>query len=81
MILNLYSVRDVKTGFLSLTSDYNDASAMRNFAHACMQKSSLMFTHPRDYELYNVGQFDNDTGVIIPCEKKFLMSGVDVEKE
>jgi hypothetical protein len=41
----VYSIRDARTGFLPPTVDQNDSSAMRNFAHVCMQKESLLFSH------------------------------------
>lgn len=64
MKLPIYSIRDVHTGFMTPTVDQNDASAMRNFGHAVMQSQSLMNSHPKDYSLYKVGEFDSDTGEI-----------------
>ena len=47
MKYGVYSIRDARTGFLPPTVDQNDSSAMRNFAHACMQKESLLFSIQR----------------------------------
>lgn len=63
----VYSIRDVHTGFMQPTVDTNDASASRNFGHAVMQSTSLMNSHPKDYALYHIGEFDSDTGEITPC--------------
>ena len=72
MIYGMYSVKDIKTGYLPPTFDMNDLSAMRNFEHACMNEDSLFFTHPSDYQLYKVGSFDTETGSITD-EIVFLM--------
>ena len=72
MIYGIYSVKDIKTGYLPPTFDMNDLSAMRNFEHACMNEDSLFFTHPADYQLYKVGSFDTETGSITD-EIVFLM--------
>lgn len=63
----IYSIRDVHTGFMTPTVDQNDASAMRNFAHAVMNSASLMNSHPKDYSLYKIGEFDAETGAITGC--------------
>lgn len=66
MKYGLYSIRDSKVGFMTVTVDSNDASARRNFEHACSQTNSLFFTHPQDYDLFKVGLYDSDSGVIDP---------------
>lgn len=72
MIYGMYSVKDLKTGYLPPTFDLNDLSAMRNFEHACMNEDSLFFTHPSDYQLFKVGTFDTETSDIVN-ENVFLM--------
>lgn len=64
MKYNIYSIRDVKTGFLPPTYDVNDQSAVRNFEHACLNGDSLFFSHAEDYSLFALGSFDTDTGRI-----------------
>lgn len=72
MIYGIYSVKDLKTGFLPPTYDMNDASAMRNFEHACMNNDSLFFTHNSDYQLFKVGTFNTENAEIT-VENTFLM--------
>lgn len=63
MIYNVYAIRDFKTGFLSPTLEQNDAAAARNFEHAVLQsEQTLFFTHPEDYALYRIGEFNTDDG-------------------
>lgn len=69
MLLHLYCVRDVLSGFMTPVLEQNDAIAMRNFQMACDSARSdqtLMTWRPSDYSLYRVASFDTDTGVISP---------------
>ena len=74
MMLGLYSIRDIHTGYLSITTDINDNSALRNFEHALEQQNTLYYTHPSDYDLYRVGTYDTETGEII-AEMILLTTG------
>lgn len=66
MIFGVYAVRDRLTGFLTPTTDQNDAAAIRNFQFACDNTATLMYSNPLDYELCKVGTFDSDLGVLSP---------------
>lgn len=67
MIFGIYSIRDMKSGFLAPTVEVNDAVAQRNFEHAVLNsEQSLFFSHPEDYALYKIGEMDSDKGVISP---------------
>ena len=79
MIYSIYVVRDLKTGFMTPTTDFNDASARRNFEHAVMQRNSLMYTHAEDYELFKIGQYDSDTGYIESQMPTMICAGTDVK--
>lgn len=78
MIYGIYAVRDVKTGFLSPTLDVNGDSAIRNFEHALMRADSLFFTHPSDYSLYRIGDYDTETGLITPAVPLIHLADADV---
>lgn len=66
MKFNIYSIRDSYTGFMTPVIEINDQAAKRNFDHAVHQDGSLMNSHPQDYDLYRIGEFDADSGVIVP---------------
>lgn len=66
MTYGVYSIRDVKTGFMSLTLDVNDLAAQRNFSHAVLNATDLMQSHPQDFSLYHLADYDSDTGKITP---------------
>lgn len=64
MKYGIYVIRDLKVGYMGLTLDLNDQSAMRNFEHAMSKEDSLMFSHPKDFSLYCLGMYDSDTGEV-----------------
>lgn len=80
MIYGVYSVRDLLTGYMSLSLDVNDASARRNFAHAVNRVDSLFNSHPEHYVLYKVGSFDTEKGEIEVCDHAVITDAVS-EKE
>lgn len=74
MKFNVYSIRDIKTGFLSPTFEINDAVAVRNFSHAVQQSGSVLFTHASDFQLFHIGTFDSDSGKLMPLELPILIA-------
>lgn len=66
MTYGLYAVHDAVTGFLTPTVDQSDPAAVRNFAHAVKAGQSLMSSHPSDYDLYHIGWYDTDKGLVSP---------------
>lgn len=67
MKFGVYSIRDIKSGFMTPTIDQSDVSAARNFDSAVMSASSGLFaTHPDDFILYKIGEFDSETGIVSP---------------
>ncbi len=82
MKYGVYSIRDARTGFLPPTVDINDSSAMRNFAHACMQKESLLFSHIEDYALYKVADFFTDSGTFSEGQlPELIMDGSSIQRK
>lgn len=79
MKLNVYAIRDDRTGYLSPITDQNDATAIRNFEHAVMQKDSVYFTHAKDFTLCKIGEYDSDFGLLTSCDPKPICSGNDVK--
>lgn len=66
MIYGVYSMRDSKTGFMSVTLDQNDDAAARNFSHAVLTSDGILRTHAEDFSLYRLGSFDTDSGLLSP---------------
>ncbi|UPW40973.1 nonstructural protein [Sigmofec virus UA08Rod_5899] len=68
MMYGVFSVRDVKTGFMTPTIDQNDDSAARNFYHAVVSTDGILQTYASDFSLYRIADFDSDTGRMIPFD-------------
>uniref|UniRef100_A0AAU8B9P6 Nonstructural protein n=1 Tax=Dulem virus 130 TaxID=3145607 RepID=A0AAU8B9P6_9VIRU len=80
MKMNIYAIRDVHTGFMSPTIDQNDASAVRNFKHASLNYESLFYTHTKDYDLFCIGEYESETGEIVPCvPPRLVVAGSSLE--
>lgn len=50
-----------------------DSIAIRNFTHQILQAKPENF--PSDLELYRVGSYNTDTGVIMPCNPELVAQG------
>lgn len=62
----LFSVRDTRVGFNQPQTDISDKTAERNFAAAINNPNNgVMNFAPGDYDLYRIGEFDTDSGLII----------------
>ena len=66
MIRTVYAVKDKKGEFWNPSVDQNDASAIRNFAQMVNTEGTLFAFAPGDFELYQIGLFDTETGKIEP---------------
>lgn len=78
MIYGIFCIRDVKTGYMTPTVDLNVDSAIRNFAHSLSVSPSVITSFSRDFDLYNLGNFDSDSGLVSPLPApKFVISATD----
>lgn len=68
MKFGVYAVRDVKVGFQSISVQPNDAVAIRGFESTVINSDSVLFTHAEDFSLFKLGQFDADSGRLIPLD-------------
>lgn len=80
MKFGVYSIRDAYTGFLNPTFEISDQVAKRNFAHAMMNQQSLLYSNPQDYDLCRIGEFDSDTGELVPTLPDIVCSGISVKE-
>lgn len=74
MLVRLYSIRDKKSGYLPPTSDINDETAIRNFYFACQTRDQMFMAFPDDYDLYFVGEYETESGIINSCNPMFVAS-------
>lgn len=66
MIYQLYAIRDTKTGFMTPVCEVNEDAAIRNFYHSVAASEGILRTFSKDFDLYKIGLYDADRGVISP---------------
>lgn len=75
--LQIFAVRDqkaeafVQQPFFCLAR----GQAVRGFSDAVNDPKTELCAHPGDYELFYIGEFDQDTGVLDPVEKGIVPLG------
>ena len=83
MVLIVCSVLDVKAAAYATPFFVpNESMAIRSFGDAVCDSNSFLAKHPEDYQLYKVGEFDDNAGALVPCSKpEFLSKAVDFVKK
>lgn len=77
MITKVFSVYDVKAGFYGQPFfSPNSDTAKRSFSDACRDEKSMVYKHPNDFVLFEVGEFDDLVGEISSFKPVNLGSGV-----
>lgn len=70
--MNIYSLKDVKSGYMSLMLYKNDELAVRAYKNLLSSGERNQVTmNPEDFELFCVGSIDLDSGIIVP-EVRFV---------
>lgn len=68
----LYAIKDNKVGFMNAPFIApNNAAAIRMFGDTATNSETMIYKHPEDYELYHMGEMDENTGELL-SEVKFL---------
>lgn len=81
MKLPMFSIRDsALDAFMRPFIAPSTGLAMRSFADEVNRADSEMCKHPEDYELYQVGVFDEEAGLVAAVPLKSLARAVDVKK-
>ena len=63
--MNIYSLKDTKSGYMSLMLYKNDELAIRAYKNLLSSGERNQVTmNPEDFELYSLGSIDLDSGVI-----------------
>lgn len=81
-MLKIYSIKDVKAGFMNPIYLQNDEIAIRSIKKAANDvQPNAVNDFPEDKELWYLGTFDEDTGLISAIQPKFLVRVIDfIEK-
>ena len=80
MKLNVYSVKDVKVAFLQPFFMQNNALAHRAFVSTINTPGNPIAQYPQDHELWHIGTFDDETGLLTPCKPQLLFLGSDLKE-
>lgn len=82
MIYKVFAIRDKYTGFMSPAPDMTEESAKRQFAYTVNNNPGIMNFSPRDYDLYQIGEYDTTNGQITPLVPiKFICNGGELLNE
>lgn len=67
--LSVFSIKDVKAkAFMHPFFTHNAATAEREFRRVLKDPSSQMCHNPEDFELYQVGVWNDEVGVVLASE-------------
>lgn len=84
MTMKLFAVRDVKAdAFGAPMSIATEGLARRSFLEACHNPQSELAKYPTDYQLYQLGEYDPNSGLLSACTPtpKYIMSAVEARAE
>lgn len=82
--MNVYSVKDTKArSFSPPFFQLNHTTALRAFALEVNRADpqNVVYNNPDDFEIYFVGTFDPDTGVITGQEPDLIGTALKLAKE
>lgn len=80
MILKVYCVLDAKAGYFGQPLfAQSEGAAVRSFSDAVNnEKSGDWFRHPEDFQLFEIGEYDDATGEIVGKVPKVILSAMSV---
>jgi len=55
-------------------------AAQRSFQDECNNKDSPVYAHPKDYELFCIGDFEETTGLLTPCVPVSVCRAADLTR-
>lgn len=80
MKTGIYAFKDTKIGFMQPFLQQNQSVALRTLRIATNDEHSQIRAMADDIQLYQLGNFDDETGEIIP-NMKYIASAIDFKEE
>lgn len=81
MILNYYSVKDIKSGeFGQVFTSPNNDTATREYLTALQDERTMMNKYPQDFELFYLFAIDSLTGKIVDNNTQFVTNAIIAKK-
>lgn len=69
MLTKLYSIRDQKAEIFNVPfMKKTHGEAERDFKSLCNDPQSTVSKYPEDFDLYYIGDYDDNTGKIMPLD-------------
>lgn len=64
--MKIFGIKDTKVGFTNVIMAQNEAVARRYLAEMVRDTNNLISKYNEDYEIYKLGEFNENTGEIMP---------------
>lgn len=77
-VRSLYAIKDVKSGFTDPCTQVNDSVAARSFEGQVYDLSERFMIPVSDFQLWRVGQFDLDSGILTSSVPELLVDGASL---
>lgn len=74
-------MRDQLTGFMNPFVATNEAVAERDFRIVINDPDQKLYFNPKHFDLYRIGTFDTETGVLDPVDPTIIVTGLSVKEE
>lgn len=81
MIVPICCMRDQLSGFMNPFVATNEKIAERDFKIVINDDSQSLYHNPQHFDLYKIGSFDTETGIISSIEPTILVTGLSVKEE
>lgn len=74
--MQFYTIKDTAVSvFYPPFNSRNRAEAIRMFSDAALRPDSVIGVHPEHFQLFYIGDFDDETGEISSVYPEFVWSG------
>lgn len=78
----IYALRDVRTeAFLRPMFLQNSAVLERVLLDAKNDENSTLSLHPEDYQVYYLGEYDDNNGLITPVPAEHMYNVIEVKEQ
>lgn len=80
MTYNMYAFRDALVGYMAPFLQSNDNQAIRTLRTAVNDPASVMAASPKDYDLWQVGTYDDQAGLISNTQPRHVANAIDLKE-
>lgn len=81
MVRQVFTLRDLKSDFGSPFCCVNANIARRELSQVVnSEKHSPISQFPEDYDMYQIGEFNTESGELTAIDKKFICNGLEVKQ-